>query len=139
MQSQPDRSFKFICNYQDHSTKFVILKPLTSKRVEEVAEVLIKIFLLFGAASVLQSDNGREFCNSVITNLKKMWPELHIVHDKPRHSQSQGSIERANQDVENMLFSWMSDNQTTAWADGLKYVQFMKNRSLHLCLVSDLE
>jgi len=33
-----------------------------------------------------------------------MGKEFKIVHGKPpRHSQIQGSIERANQDVENML------------------------------------
>ncbi|KAF0751495.1 Uncharacterized protein FWK35_00017713 [Aphis craccivora] len=37
---------------------------------------------------------------------------LKIVHGKPRHSQSQGSVERANQDVENMLATWLTDNKT---------------------------
>jgi len=36
-QSQPDRDFKFICVYQDHLTKYCILKPLTSKRAERDA------------------------------------------------------------------------------------------------------
>jgi len=33
--------------------------------------------------------------------------DLKIVHGKPRHSQSQGSVERANQDIENMLATWL--------------------------------
>lgn len=37
-----------------------------------------------------------------------MWDEPKIVHGKPRHSQSQGSVERANQDIEKMLFTWLS-------------------------------
>lgn len=32
-----------------------------------------------------------------------MWKGLKIVHGKPRHSQSQGSVERANQHVEKLL------------------------------------
>ena len=60
-----------------------------------------------------------------------MWPELSMVHGKPRHSQSQGSIERANQNIENILFAWMTKNGTTAWSKGLKFVQFTKNQSLH--------
>lgn len=39
-QSQPDQNFKFICVYQDHLTEFCILKPLISKRAEQVAYVL---------------------------------------------------------------------------------------------------
>ncbi|XP_046677250.1 KRAB-A domain-containing protein 2-like [Homalodisca vitripennis] len=89
------------------------------------------IFLTLGAPCILQSDNGREFVNKVISEVTQLWPELKIVHGKPRHSQSQGSVERANQDIENMLASWMADNKTTNWSEGLRYVQFMKNRAFH--------
>jgi len=131
MQAEPDQQYKFILNYQDHLTKFVQLRPLQSKRAEEVAYVLLDIFLIFGAPVMLHSDNGREFVNKVISELKILWPELKIVHGKPRHSQSQGSVERANQDVERMLASWMTDNKSTNWSVGLKFVQFMKNRAHH--------
>ncbi|XP_023210347.1 KRAB-A domain-containing protein 2-like [Centruroides sculpturatus] len=130
-QSQPDREYKFIMVYQDHLTKFVILKSLTSKRAEEVAYNLVDIFSLLGAPSILQSDNGREFANNVVTSLKEFWPALKIVHGKPRHSQSQGSVERANQDIENMLCTWMQDNKSDRWSEGLRFVQFMKNRAYH--------
>jgi len=99
--------------YQDHLTKFCILKPFKSKRAEEVAYYLIDICTVFGAPSVLQSDNGREFRNQIIDSLKEIWPELSIIHGKPRHSQSQGSVVRANQDIENMIITWMKDNNTT--------------------------
>ena len=60
-----------------------------------------------------------------------MWKEIKLVHGKPRHSQSQRSVERANRDIENMLFTWMSDNQSNDWETGIKFVQFMKNRAYH--------
>lgn len=97
MQSQADEQYKFILVYQDHLTKFVQLRPLKSKRAEEVAYVLLDIFTIFGAPSILQSNNGREFANNVIKELCSMWPELKMVHGKPRHLQSQGSVERCNQ------------------------------------------
>ena len=87
------------------------------------------IFCIFGAPTVLQSDNGREFANSVIEELTSMWDGLKIVHGRPRHSQSQGSVERANDAVENMLSTWMESNSTTKWADGLRFVQVMKNKA----------
>ncbi|GFS60703.1 KRAB-A domain-containing protein 2 [Trichonephila clavipes] len=128
-QSQPDREYKFIMVYQDHLTKFVILKSLTSKKAEEVAYNLVDVFSLLGAHSILQSDNGREFANNVVTRLKEFWPALKIVHGKPRHSQSQGSVDRANQDIENMLCTWMQDNKSDRWSEGLHFVHFMKNRA----------
>lgn len=54
-----------------------------------------------------------------------------MVHGKPRHSQSQGSVERANQDVRDSLVAWMSDNQCQNWAKGLRIIQSTKNRSFH--------
>ncbi|GBO42769.1 SCAN domain-containing protein 3 [Araneus ventricosus] len=96
MQSQADNEFRFIMVYQDHLTKFVSVRALQSKRVEEVALELLDIFLTFGAPCILHSVNGSEFINSFIEQLYTYWPELKIVHRKPRHSQSQGSVERAN-------------------------------------------
>ena len=130
-QSQPDRDFKFVMVYQDHLTKFVVLRALKTKTSEEVAYNLVDIFMLFGAPSILQSDNGREFSNKIVNNLKEYWPSLKIVHGKPCHSQSQGSVERANQDIENMIATWMQDEKTDQWSEGLRFVQLMKNRALH--------
>ena len=84
--------------YQDHLTKFCNIKPLTSKKASEVAFNLIDVFTIFGAPHILQNDNGREFTALVISELKLMWPQLVIVHGKPRHPQSQGSIARSNGD-----------------------------------------
>ena len=40
-------------------------------------------------------------------------------------------MERANQDVENILACWLRDNNTTNWARGLKFVQWAKNNRHH--------
>jgi len=53
------------------------------------------------------------------------------VHGKPRHPQSQGSVERANGDIKDMLITWMRENPSKSWAIGLKFVQFAKNNSYH--------
>jgi transposase InsO family protein len=38
--------------------------------------------------------------------------ELVIVHGRPRHPQSQGSVERTNTEIKEMIISWMNDNDT---------------------------
>ncbi|XP_050065514.1 KRAB-A domain-containing protein 2-like [Aphis gossypii] len=131
MQSCNDGGYKFILNYQDHLSKFVTLRALKTKTAAEVTYNLIDIFCTFGAPSILQSDNGREFVNCIIDELKNMWPQLKIVHGKPRHSQSQGSVERANRDVQDILRAWMSDNKSNKWSEGLRFCQFQKNSSYH--------
>ena len=71
-------------NYQDHLTKFALLRPITSKLAAEVGFQLLDIFLLFGAPHILLSDNGREFIANIIKELKDMWPDCTLVHCKPR-------------------------------------------------------
>jgi len=58
MQSNPDRDMNFIFVYQDHLTKFALLRSLQSKRAYEVAYHLLDIFTTFGAPNILHYDNG---------------------------------------------------------------------------------
>ena len=51
MQSMPNGVYKWIMVYQDHLTKYCILRPLSSKRAAEVAFQLVDIFLLFRCSS----------------------------------------------------------------------------------------
>jgi len=60
-----------------------------------------------------------------------MWPGMKLVPGKPRYSQSQGSVERSNQDVRDMLIAWMSENNTKTWSEGLRFIQSMTHRALH--------
>lgn len=131
MQSMCKVSYRWIMVYQDHLTKYCVLRPLTSKRAAEVVWQLVDNFLLLGAPQILQSDNGSEFTASVITELKVMWPDLLMVHGKPRHPESQGSVERLNCEIKDMLTAWLGDNDSTDWPTELRFVQFQKNNSYH--------
>lgn len=110
----------------NHLPKFVQIHPLRTKTAVEVSNVLLDIFRRFGAPSILQSDNGRDFAKSVIAELCSKWLALKMVHGKPRHSQSQGSAERANQDIQSILMTRMSDEKSSKWLEGLKFVQLKK-------------
>jgi hypothetical protein len=39
--------------------------------------------------------------------------------------------ERANANVKEMLATWLSENNSTQWSEGLRFIQFQKNRSYH--------
>lgn len=62
---------------------------------------------------ILQSDNGKEFTAKIIDELAELWPECKIVHVWLRYPQSQGSVERSNQDIGNILQAWIVDNKNT--------------------------
>lgn len=113
-----DGEYNWLLNYQYHATKFLHLRPLKSKHAINVAKELSKIFFMWRAPSILQSDNGREFVASVIQELVSLWSHCRIVHGRPRHPQSQGSVERSNADVENILRAWMINNNSQNWSRG---------------------
>jgi hypothetical protein len=85
---------------------------------------------MFGAPFILQSDNGCEFANKIIQNLADMCPGMKLAHGKPRHSQSQGSFERSNEDVRDILVTWMSENNRKTWSEGLRFIQSKKHRGV---------
>ncbi|GBN38349.1 hypothetical protein AVEN_123939-1 [Araneus ventricosus] len=71
---------------------------------------MLKAFLNFCAPYILRSDKGREFTTNVINVVSAMCSNSKIVRGRPRHPQSQGSVEDCNQDIENMPRVWMDDN-----------------------------
>lgn len=77
-------------------TKFSHLRPIKTKSSSEVASALYKIFCRCEAPCILQSDNGREFRNNLVSSLKLLWPGLEIAHGRARTPQTQGSVERSN-------------------------------------------
>ncbi|CAF1011097.1 unnamed protein product [Brachionus calyciflorus] len=104
MQTLLDGEFKWIMVYQDHFTKFILLRALKSKSSVEVTNALFDIFSTLRIPAILQSDNGREFRNQIVLALKAMWPDFSLIYGRARHPQSQGSVERANADIKKMLY-----------------------------------
>ena len=123
--------------------------PIVSKCASAVAFALFTIFTHIGTPKVLQSDNGREFSNQaldyagrallldddyidlVITEIKNLWPECQMVRGSPRHSESNGSVERVNQTVQKKLAGWMKTNNSKHWSIGCKLVQWRVNTQHH--------
>ena len=146
-QSLKDREYAWLLVYQDHGTKFCMLIPLTSKRKDAVAMALIRIFTMLGAPAILQTDNGREFAkvgkggnynamddedlSDVIGEIYHLWPEVRMVKGRPRHSESNGGVERLNLTVQRRLNAWMTDSQSSSWSIGCMLVQWAINTTVH--------
>ena len=63
--------------------------------------------------------------------IKVLWPECRMVRGSPRHSQSNGGIERANRTVEAKLGAWMKDNSSKRWSVGAKIIQWRFNTQIN--------
>ena len=85
-------------------------------------QVFFSKFLRNSGPAILQSDNGKEFVAKVIHALVGIWPGTHIINGRPRHPQSQGSVERANRTLEDKLSAWLKDNNREDWSTGLPFV-----------------
>lgn len=101
----PDGEYKYICHVIDHFTKYHILFPLRSKTAAEVAYGLEERVLAYvGLPKIFHSDNGREFVNAVLKSLFDEWGgDTVFITGRPRHSQSQGCVERGNRTVQDKI------------------------------------
>ena len=50
--------YKWLLVYQDHFTKYILLRLLKHKSADEVAEVIDEIYCELGPPDILQCDNG---------------------------------------------------------------------------------
>jgi hypothetical protein len=87
----------------DVATRFTLLRALKTKEAVSVATELLSMFAIFGIPHILQSDNGTEFLNAVITQLMEL---LHVEHRliATYHPNANGLAERHVRTVKQMLF-----------------------------------
>lgn len=121
-----DDEYRYIIHMRDHFTKFSWARAAKRKTADNVTKFLYEIFLMFGPPTILQCDNGREF-TGIIENLGNLWPNLKVIHGRPRHPQSQGMIERANGIMERKIARWMETHKQTNWTSVLGRVVYTMN------------
>lgn len=84
--------YNFGLVFVDLFTRFVVVRPLSNKLALTVASELYQIACLLGLPRVIQSDNGTEFVNEVISSLKSLAGfDHHTI--SPYYPQSNGSAE----------------------------------------------
>lgn len=74
-----------------------MLRLFTQKELKCTAAAKYISITMF---QVLFSSTMAEFCNKLAVNLKIVWARIKNSSQKPRHSQSKGSVGRANQDID---------------------------------------
>jgi len=127
MQSEPDG----ITNYQDHVTKFTILRPLKSKTEEEVAYQLMDIFCMSGAPFTLQSNNGREFANKII----KTRPMCGQEWSSCMENRDILKVKDQLKDLTKMFETgWLPGCPITTWKPCLKDYGLPKARHTEFCI-----
>ena len=95
----------------------------------------LDIFCLIGPPYILQSDNGKEFKNIDLAKMiRELWPGCKIVNGRPRHPQSQGSVERVNKEIKKVLGALMRKNNDLCCVKYVPIAQHSINTSPHSTL-----
>ena len=118
----------YILSIVDVCTAYTALRALKSKEMEEVARKLWEVFTDFGTPKILQSDNGLEFVNKVMTAMTTLYgiePRLSAAYN-PR---TNGLVERKNKDISKALKKFMEGNYG-GWDDWLPLVQMSLNQAI---------
>jgi hypothetical protein len=152
----PNGEFKYLLNYIDHGIKFLFSIPLKRKRASCIAVALLEIFTVIGPPMILQSNNGKEFSSvamttsqrseinqgrceglpdelliEVIDEIKKLWPDCHMVWGSACHSVSNGGVECVNRTMEEKLGAWMGETGNSNWSIGCRLMMWRYNTQIH--------
>ena len=96
--------------------------PLPTKEANGVASFLYSLFCRHGIPKRIQSDQGREFVNSLNDHLFKSTGVHHII-SSAYHPQTNGLDERFNQTLQRALLKMIDENQSD-WDKYLDSVLF---------------
>ncbi len=109
----------------DNFTKYIWIRSLPDKKARTVASAVWHICADFGIPKILQSDNGKEFVNSVLRELLQV---MHVDHrlTSPYHPRGNGLVERS---VHTILTTVKKSLQgcRTSWAQHIAATQLFYN------------
>ena len=137
MRHSPDNEYNYIGLFMENFSKFYVLFPLKSKTAGEVSYMLQEHVLAYlGPPKIFHSDNGREFVNNLIHTMFEKWGgDVTFVSGRPRHSQSQGLVERGNRTVEQKIAAMKLDEghgeNKYPWVSWLPRIMFSMNCERH--------
>jgi len=117
--------YKYILVLVDVSTRFVILKKLISKDKQYVARKLFSIFSTLGFPKILQSDNGGEFNNQLLSEMMRSSQQRFSIPYIPHHN---GLAERTVGITKLMLRKFLFQADIgDLWHEYIPAIQLMLN------------
>ena len=124
-----DEEFSFLLVLVDVASRYVIVEPILDKSALSVSSALCKIFALFGVPRIIQSDNGTEFDNKMISFIKDTF-QISDVYTTPYTPSQNGVVERQIKTVSSILKKITSANLKiiNEWPKAISAVQFAINQ-----------
>ena len=124
-----DRSkggFNYVLMVTDHFTRFTQSYATKNNSAKTAAERLYQDFFpRFGFPVQIHSDMGREFKNSLFTELHRL-AGVRMSNTTPYHPMGNGEVERMNRTLCNMLKA-LQESQKDRWKEHLPNLMFAYN------------
>ena len=106
-----DTGMRYILLVQDQFTKWTECYAIADQTAETVAHKIVYEFISrFGTPLALHSDQGRNYESHLFKQVCNLL-EIEKVHCTPWHPQANGSVEKFNQVLLNMLSMYVDKNQ----------------------------
>ena len=110
------QTYTYILTMIDHYSRHWWARSLVNKTAAGVIHVLQGWWRQYGRPAVLQSDNGLEFAAGDVRELCRQWG-VKKRHSRPHKPSTNGSVERANRDVQDSIYKLMIDCPQEKWVD----------------------
>ncbi|CAH2207843.1 jg25813 [Pararge aegeria aegeria] len=94
-------------------SKFTLLFPLRTGKADKICEILENQFLLFGRASAIICDNGKQFESNLFKDLANKY-DTQIWYTPHYHPQS-NPTERVNRVIGTMIAAYISSKKHNEW------------------------
>jgi hypothetical protein len=125
-------TYRYIVTMVDHFSRFRWTAALQDKRAATVLKELRQWWTAYGKPDILQSDNGKEFVAEEVKEFCRQWG-VRKRHSRPYKPSTNGSVERANRDVEERIARWQKENPSKVWVEGLIITTNNFNRNWTRC------
>lgn len=114
----------------DHFTRLAQAFACRDQSAKQVAKVLWeKYFCVYGLPERIHSDQGPSFESELVAELLQL-SGVRKSHTTPYHPMGNGSVERFNRTLGNMIRALTPDNKVT-WPRRLQTLTFMYNSTVH--------
>lgn len=124
------RENQYVLVITDYFTRHVTALALPNCTAETTAQTLFNdYFCKYGIPSVILSDQGSHFRNSLMENIKILIGYNHI-YSTPYHPQTNGIVERFNATFVPQIAK-LQDDQHNNWDEYLQAVVFAYNTGIH--------